>query len=73
MTTNVTAPAAGREAGADAAGAAIGAGAAEAVGPTSEDAVHPIIDPVSSSAAAAAVPRPAHGRPLARGAGEGFR
>ena len=50
-------------------GSIIGWTASSEVGPTSEDAVHPIIDPVSRSAAAAAVPRPAHGRRVARGAG----
>jgi hypothetical protein len=46
--------------------ATVGADAAEAVSPTFEDAVHPTIDPVSSSAAAAAVPPLDHTPPPAR-------
>jgi len=44
------------------AGAGAAIGAAAAVGPTSLEADHPITDPVSSSATAAAVPRPAVSR-----------
>jgi len=54
------APAAGRDE------EGVGADAAEAVGPTAEDADHPMIDPVSSNAAAAAVAPPAHARPPPR-------